>query len=577
MSAVSWWFSCFSQGSIRQAGILARVTFPRPNVRSGPLAGHVRKGRVFRSPLSATGTLVALDWVRDDLPDLLWPVLVLSEYGTEGFHRFRHWQKAVQKDLANRAQSGFIAGCLDGRLTSLDRMADRVPEARDVVRSRGEEFGLLTRPVISALDIYPHRPAQWLTGQEMTTPGHDEIDLLGRAVRELLTDSHREAVIMCLWIWSAVQAGALVSDDETIKLLRPYPADPATRDQADSAVRGMWGAHKKLMEVDDENRFAKATQWARVFWATNSMYTRCARRSDTAEPADRLGEDTTVTAEEPVPPGGVLAAGAMPEDGAHLRRLAMDLFSSFVEALETSPSRLYDREQQEVVCGLVSRAGRDVIAALGAPDLWCLEHGAHITRMLVEVRIYIQWMAQQDPAIYRAFQDYGAGKAKLYARILDELPPEDRVPDFEAAIEDLKIVSHNSEFLDSRDVSTSDSFVNGKPVRTMAGECGLLDLYRHVYYMGSGVAHSEWWSIEMHAMEQCRNALHGGHLIPSQSLNPGGNTEFASVWVQHLYTLIRVSLQILGTDEHAAESAFSWLEDNQDDSAPSGTDGNKRS
>ena len=93
---------------------------------------------------------------------------------------------------------------------------------------------------------------------------------------------------------------------------------------------------------------------------------------------------------------------------------------------------------RRLVSGLVARAGRDVIAALGAPDLWCMEHGAHIARVLVEVRIYIQWMAQQDPSIYRAFQDYGAGKAKLYAQIMDELPPEARRPDFEEAIEELK-------------------------------------------------------------------------------------------------------------------------------------------
>ncbi len=49
----------------------------------------------------------------------------------------------------------------------------------------------------------------------------------------------------------------------------------------------------------------------------------------------------------------------------------------------------------------------------------------------------------------------------------------------------------------------------------MAEDCGLLDLYRQAYYMASGVAHSEWWSVETHAMERCLNVLPGGHLIPS--------------------------------------------------------------
>ncbi len=93
----------------------------------------------------------------------------------------------------------------------------------------------------------------------------------------------------------------------------------------------------------------------------------------------------------------------------------------------------------------------------------------------------------------------------------------------------------------------------------MAEECGLLDLYRQAYYMASGVAHSEWWSIETHAMARCLNVLHGGHLIPSLSLNSGGNVKLATSWVDQLYTLIRISLQILRTDKNAVENAFAWL------------------
>jgi len=268
--------------------------------------------------------------------------------------------------------------------------------------------------------------------------------------------------------------------------------------------------------------------------------------------------------------GEVAAPGAVPERGAHLRQLAIDLLASYVEALEMSPARLYDREPQEVHSGLVARAGRDVITALGAPDLWCMEHGAHIIRVLVEVRIYLQWMAQQDPSIYRTFQEYGAGKAKLYARIIDELPDEARRPDFEEAIKDLKKLSHNDEVLDHRVVDTRDSFADGKSIRAMAEECGLIDLYRQAYYMASGVAHSEWWSIETHAMERCLNVLHGGHLIPSLSLNSGANVELASSWADQLYALIRISLRILGTDEKAVEDAFAWLNGEQDEGTSEG-------
>jgi hypothetical protein len=90
----------------------------------------------------------------------------------------------------------------------------------------------------------------------------------------------------------------------------------------------------------------------------------------------------------------------------------MDLASSYVEVIETTPSRLYDQEREEVHTGLVSRAAREVIAALGAPDLWCSEHGSHVGRVLIETRILLEWMAMQDQAsVYRKYQDFGAGKA----------------------------------------------------------------------------------------------------------------------------------------------------------------------
>jgi hypothetical protein len=88
--------------------------------------------------------------------------------------------------------------------------------------------------------------------------------------------------------------------------------------------------------------------------------------------------------------------------------------------------------------------------------------------------------------------------------------------------------------------------------------------------MSSGVAHSEWWSIETHAMERCLNVLHGGHLIPSLALNPGGNVEFAMTWVNQLYTLMQVSFRILGTDKKTVEGAFTWMKDAPDDETPDG-------
>jgi hypothetical protein len=527
------------------------MAIPKPSETVGPLAGHVRKGRTYMSPLAASGVFELGDWVRDDLPDLIWPVLVFAEVGDSAAKHFARWQAAVQDDLADVAEAALIAEGLDGRLTSLDRLVDIAPGFEARIRERAVEFGILPSTVETCLAAYPERPAAWLSARENTPPGQGEIDLLARAIVGVIDGKgHREALIKCLPIWSSVQAGVFSSSKDTIDLLRDYPGNVSTRAKADSAIRAMWGASRAARLVKDPDYLNASLKWAKVFWVINSMTTRCIRERD----GRSQGE---VHMEKPLE---LAAPTAMPGNGAHLRALAMDLLSSFAEALDKSPADLHERERHEVNAGLVFRAGRDLIAVLGAPDLWCMEHGAHIARELIEVKIFIRWMAMQHRSIYRKFQDYGAGKAKLYSKIFEEIPAEWLRPDAQEGIEELGRLSHNDDILDHRVVDTRDSFAEGKSLRAMAQECGLLGLYRHAYAISSGVSHSEWWSVETHCMERCRNPLHGGHLISSLSLSDGANVELAQSWVDALYALMYDSMQVLRVSDEVVNEAFGWLE-----------------
>lgn len=535
------------------------VPLPRPNQHSGPLAGHVRRGRKFQPPLAASGALIIGDWARDDLPDLLWPVLTLGEFGTRAALRFVRWQKALIEDLSGQAPAAFIAGCLDGRLTGLERLVAEVPDAEALVVERAAEWDLLPDSVVRALASYPLRPAAWLTKGDFAPPGQPEVDLLARASAAVLRDGHREAVIKCLYIWSAVQAGTFSTSPQTIDLLKNYPNDEETRVRADTVIRAMWGAHKGLLMHEDGDHFAESIRWAKVFWGANSMTTRCVRKRD----IDRENADE-------VRPEGVEsethdADTTAPERLASndFRERAMDLMSSYAEAVETSPSRLYDQEREEVHTGLVSRTAREVITALGAPDLWCSEHGAHVGRTLAETRILLSWMADQDQeTIYRRYQEFGAGKAKLYSLIAKEMPKEWFVDGVSESIDRITDASHNDDVIDHRIVDISSTFADGKSLREMASECGLIDLYRHSYQLDSGIAHSEWWSVEIHAMERCLNVLHRGHLIPNLSLSAGGNEDLARAWLTALYGLMLASLEILQTPAEAVEQAFGWLTGN---------------
>ncbi|WP_448071309.1 DUF5677 domain-containing protein [Georgenia yuyongxinii] len=532
------------------------------------------------------------DWIRDDLPDLLWPALYLAHKDTtNAAHDFVRWQEDVLADLDTLGEPiedrHFLSECLDGRLTGLDRLAERVPAAKDIVIRRAGDHGLLPDPVANALATYPRRPAAWLIDREPSAPELEDLRLLSKAVREAVTDGHRDAVLKCLHIWAAVQAGTFRSDKMTIELLKPYPKDPATRPQADTVVRAAWGASRGAMLLRDGRCLDAALTWAQVFWDFNSNTTKCVRRRDVearaaVEDKHRSGEApeedfaavadgetdpldlSTFTVDEDHDPSWISqlpeTSGVQPKD---LRQRAMDMMSSYVEALETGrPFRLYDPAPHEVHAGLVSRAAREVITALGTPDLWCAEHGSHVGRVVVESRIVLAWMSTQDDDIYRAYKDYGAGKAKLYSRIAQELPSDWLVNGASEVIEQIEKLSHNHGILDHVVVDTRSTFAEGKPLRAMAEEVGMLDLYRHSYQLQSGVTHSEWWSVEEHAMERCINILHRGHLIPSLSLSYGGNVDLARSWIIGLYGLIRMSLQLLGTKEEAIAEAFAWLHNN---------------
>lgn len=549
------------------------MSLPKPNQHSGPMADHVRKGRVFKSPLMATGALIIGNWIKDDLPDLLWPALVLAEQSNASMRQFIKWQKAVQEALAHHDDVEFVAELLDGRLTNLARLADKYPDAIEIVTEQGKHHGLLSTAVRRALASYSIHPAPWLVGEIVVdAPEQADMELVADALWSVMRDGHRQALIKCMRTWSTVQAGTFSSDAQMIELLQDYPVNLSRRDSVDSMVRSLWGAHKGLLEGEDPNPFDESIKWAKMFWGMNSMTSRCLRKreveaSDKAqaesadgEPADPQASAMPTEQAEPTP---------MPDGGENLRRFTMDVFSSFVEALETAPAHLYENERQEVVSGLVARAGRDVIAVLGVPDMWCLEHGAHIGRMLVETKIYLRWMARQDASIYKQFKEYGAGKAKLYARIVDEVPAEARTVGFNENIDELKRLSYNDDVLDYRTVDTRDTFAGGKSVRAMAEEADLLDLYRQAYSMSSGVVHSEWWSVEAQAMERCMNVLHGGHLIPSMSLNQGGNVPFAQTWVDQFYSLVRDGLTILRTDEEAVAAAFAWMNGDEESKAAS--------
>lgn len=172
---------------------------------------------------------------------------------------------------------------------------------------------------------------------------------------------HHEALIKCLRIWSTVQAATFRSDGEKIDLLKDYPDNLSNRAKADATIRAMWGAHKGLLKKRDSSCFDAATDWARVFWCANSVTSDCIRQRDLDSSSGNSQDPAEAAEEEAAEEEVEMTPAEIPEGGRYLRGFVMDLMGSFVEALERAPSNLYAQERQEVVSGLVSRAGRDLM------------------------------------------------------------------------------------------------------------------------------------------------------------------------------------------------------------------------
>ena len=141
--------------------------------KSGPMAGHVRRGRLFVPEFAATVDLAQNDWFRDDVPDYLWPLMIAESQGNSSLIRFVRWQGAVQANLKDLVPARNLAAGLDGRLTSLDRLAALNDTAADVMLERAIEYYLLTD---STPHIFPS--TRLLSARPAPSPTHSR---LGRA------------------------------------------------------------------------------------------------------------------------------------------------------------------------------------------------------------------------------------------------------------------------------------------------------------------------------------------------------------------------------------------------------------
>jgi hypothetical protein len=479
------------------------------------------------------------NWVRDDLPDLLWPVYLIGHGGDRAAVNIGRFQSALATAIT--AQGIDVKSLrLDGRLTSLEEVPEALRGAvLPLLEQEISNRGLMPSPLLRVLRQYEDLPGRWLLvdafeHRDATTDVSQELERLAQAIANVTRDGHLEALVKFMGIaWDAV-TGQMSTSAETVRYLRGYPGDATLVAQADTVVRAMFGARNGADFLNDPQVEQDRVSWARSFWRKNWVLSPCLLPSPPTLAADP--DSVEAPAVEPLleapEDAGIDPADASATDPESLKASVLTGLNRFLTAVTQPdfPVDLFRPAQHEVLCGMVTRTARSVLAVLDAPHMWCSEHGAGIIRQLAETEIVMTWMDRQDPEVYERYQNYGIGKAKLQRRRMSELaekfegnPPALLVQALERAQQRLG-GDWGEEFIN---VSLDSTFA-GISVRQMALDCGLEDLYRYVYQGASAVTHGEWDPIDDQMMTRCGNPLHRWHRLPSTDLAPAHGADLGS-------------------------------------------------
>lgn len=511
--------------------------------KEGPLAGHYKRGKTFTPPLLTHEQMVPSEWARDDLPDLLWSLVLAALEGREAAALFRKAQEAVLEVIP--AESLVASGAaLDGRLTSLERFPEEDrPQVVQALTDFPEHARLLPPQLIGVLKLYEQLPGRWLVVEPWeasnSAPSPDEsVNFLAHAIVSVIADAGLNAVTKTPpYAWQLLR-GKVSLPREIVDLLRDYPLDEEKRPMAEATIRSSFLAMKAADAHEHPEWSAPREAWKESFWEQNRNFTPCVLE-DPVIPEER---DTV----EELPGDEVIAEA--------LTR-AKSMYEAFVEMSFAASPKFSQFPRHEVISGLVTRAFRALEVLLQNPALWTGESASPASRLLIETHVLLTWMLQQDEEIFSKYQSYGHGKRKLMRRHVEDLLTStgDDAPEILRSLAEQLKADTGGEWSEQFQEVSVDSTFAGVSVRQMAEEAGLLDEYRHVYQPASGVSHGEWWAVEDYAMQRCANPLHCFHMVPalkSFRIEP----EFGKVAVNYFERILEVAVPALAEQDHPHDS-----------------------
>lgn len=510
---------------------------------------------------------MANEWVRDDLPDLLWPLCLVAQLGDRGLVYYREFQELVI-DVVGKEEVDELNIAVDGKLTSLERIP--VGARDDIVEAfRGHHrFGeLLTREILGVMRMYENLPGGWLLVDPWTSKQNDleeSMNWLAQAIVTVVGDRHLNALVKASTFGWLILTRRMRFPREFGEVLIDYPVNEEKRGAADAMILSSFLAFK-AMDVQADPRIGDQREsWASRFWNTNRGLSACIPEGDVldADEAEDEGppdaSDAGDASDESEPGEGVAAVGDDTDEpeasSISIGELVEDYMSRLATIAGAFSEAFYDPDlalnlympaRSEVLAGLATRAIRGVAAVLRAPLMWTGENGANVMRMLFETRVVLLWLiAQEDDSIFEHYQDYGRGKRKLHKHHVETVAQElgDSTPHEVMSVLEMLETRTGGEWAEEFQAVSVEGTFSGKHLRTMAEEVGELDSYNHLFQTSSGVTHGEWWALEDYALQRCVNPLHRFHFVPDFDLDePPPDPRFPGLLLRHLEEIVSIA------------------------------------
>lgn len=476
-----------------------------PHRGSSRLSDHVldRKARALQPPMLAPPINVqTAEWERDLLPDMLWIGSLVEEDWPD---RGPHHAALSQLDQFVDDEHG---PCLDGRLSSFLLMPE---EYRAEARRMIVEAGALPDGLAHGLCLYPDCPAAWLLEdwrvENHVDPERGLIYLKGLVSR--MRDGHgRWATQLRVVPLSRMakngklhNASHLGVIDDLKRFPRDLEGDGLKR--AESSIRAMYLALMQGISVEDAPR-----GWAEHFWRQNWHLSVC----EQARPLVLTTEE-----QEDSAPDSEGVPRVTPRHARDGFVAAVEQFQKDLEALqERVEPNLYDPVSDEVRLGLAARQVRMLYRLVEDPNLWTDENAPHHLRSMVDARITTAWLLwKDDPDIYARYKAYGQGKLKLLKlNFADAVEQNGFSRSNEQALQRLEAAVNEDVMEEFQPIFVTPNFAD-RPIRKMAQDVGLKELYDLSYSPLSGESHGDWGSLISHDLRRCANPLHRYHRVAS--------------------------------------------------------------